>query len=158
MIDRATPSNQSTVRRLNRRQVLQRVIDGNDSSSRASIARDTGLTSATISSIVAELIDDQLVENCGLGDSTGGKPPTSLRMRVDRLGIGSVVVRRHLIRMAVVDLRGNMIVECPPIKQEAVVTPQDIRQAVATLVAQSPVRLVSIGIDTPGALSGGVVV
>lgn len=152
-----TPSNQSTVRRQNRRHVLQCVIDADGTASRASIARETGLTSATVSSIVTELIDSKLVKNSGRASSTGGKPATSLRLRTDRLGIGALIVRRHTVRAAAVNLRGEVVWERPIHRSPSVVGISDIRAAVVGLLENQPLALLSIGVDTPGALNGGVI-
>jgi predicted NBD/HSP70 family sugar kinase len=66
------------VRELNRAAVLdlarsQRVF------SRVSLSRDTGLSKATISAIIDELIGRGLIRTAGLGPSAGGRRPVLLR-------------------------------------------------------------------------------
>ncbi|WP_217582073.1 helix-turn-helix domain-containing protein, partial [Lysinibacillus sp. GbtcB16] len=46
--------------------------------SRARIAEMTGLTKATVSSLVNELIESSLVEEIGAGESSGGRKPMML--------------------------------------------------------------------------------
>ena len=46
--------------------------------SRAQIAQETGITPPTVSSIVKELIAENLVEESILGESRGGRKPTML--------------------------------------------------------------------------------
>lgn len=149
---------QARVRSGHRREVLQAVIHGRGASSRATIARATGLTSATVSSIVAELVNAELVESAGLADSTGGKPATSLRVRTDTRGLGALIVRRHSIRAAVVDLTGSVVVEIPRFTSERVVGVEDVRTMLAQMVEASPLSLLAIGLDSPGAISDGVVI
>jgi predicted NBD/HSP70 family sugar kinase len=151
-------SAQARVRGGNRRDVLQLVLRGQGRATRAGVARATGLTSATISSIVAELVDSELVEHAGRADSTGGKPATSLRIRTDAKVIGAMIIRHHSIRAAVVDLEGTVLHEIPRILTPLVVTLEDIRAAVSALVAESRLPLIGIGIDLPGALLAGHVV
>lgn len=153
----ARASVQTRVRSSHRQEVLQLVIDGRARASRASIARATGLTSATVSSIVAELIEAELVENAGLADSTGGKPATSLRVRTDRHGLGVIIVRRHSIRAAVVDLNGDVVVEVDRLQTPRVVTVDDMGRMLERLVEAAPLQLLAIGVDTPGAISEGVI-
>ncbi|MGV8882733.1 MAG: ROK family transcriptional regulator [Rhodoglobus sp.] len=153
----ARASIQARVRGSNRREVLQLVIDGHGKASRASIARATGLTSATISAIVAELIDANLVENAGLADSTGGKPATSLRIRTDQRGLGVMIVRRHAIRAAVIDLNGDVVVEIERFHTGELVTIGDILTTMTRLIDASPLPFLAIGVDSPGAIAQGVI-
>jgi predicted NBD/HSP70 family sugar kinase len=157
----ATPEGttaQARVRGGNRRDVLQLVLRGRGRATRAGVARSTGLTSATISSIVAELVASGLVEHAGQADSTGGKPATSLRIRTDAKVVGAMILRHHSIRAAIVDLEGTVLLELPRVVTQAVVSVDDIRSALMALVAASRLPLIGIGIDLPGALSAGVVV
>ncbi|WP_448630387.1 winged helix-turn-helix transcriptional regulator [Cellulomonas soli] len=48
--------------------------------SRVHLARTAGLSAPTVSTVVRRLIDDGLVVEVGQGRSTGGKPPTLLRL------------------------------------------------------------------------------
>lgn len=149
---------QTRARSGHRREVLQAVIHGKGASSRATIARATGLTSATVSSIVTELVEAQLVENAGLADSTGGKPATSLRVRTDARALGVIIIRRHSIRAAVVDLLGSVVVEIDRLTSPTVVGVEDVRTMLLRLVDASPLPLVAIGLDSPGAISAGVII
>ena len=151
-------SAQAHVRGGNRRDVLQLIIHGHGTATRAGIARATGLTSATISSIVAELVDLELVEHAGLADSTGGKPATSLRIRTSGRGLGVLIVRKRWIRSAIVNLEGDVILELPRFSTEGVVSTRNVRDAVVKLAARTPLPLLAIAVDLPGALSDGVVV
>jgi len=51
--------------------------------SRASIAKITGLTRATVSSLVDELLGKGLVEEIGEGESSGGRKPILLKLKVN---------------------------------------------------------------------------
>jgi glucokinase-like ROK family protein len=64
--------------KLNTRKVLKLIRD-NPPISRAEIARVSGLSAPTVSRIVDDLIKDGLVEEIGMGASSGGRRPTLLR-------------------------------------------------------------------------------
>ena len=83
---------QAAVRRANLRRALQLVFQAPGSQTRAGIARATGLTAATASSLVAELIDNRLIAEGEQAVSTGGKRATTL----------SIDAEHHLILVLVV--------------------------------------------------------
>ncbi|UJF32968.1 ROK family transcriptional regulator [Paenibacillus hexagrammi] len=65
------------VKKINKSIVLHH-IRTNSPISRARIAEVTGLTKATVSSLVNELIESSLVEEIGVGQSSGGRKPMML--------------------------------------------------------------------------------
>ena len=71
------------------RAALLDVIRGAGSISRVELTRETGLTGATISTVVRRLIDDGLVVETGRAESTGGKPAVLLSLDPDaRYAVG----------------------------------------------------------------------
>lgn len=77
--------------------------------SRVELAELTGLTQATISTSVRELLRDGLVSETGRGASTGGKPRTSLELnRRSRMGIG-IHIGHDYTTFIVADLSGTVI-------------------------------------------------
>lgn len=69
----------SHIRDINRRIVLNYVRDRGPIS-RAEIARQTALQRSTVSTIVDSLITEGLIEETGMGQSTGGRCPTLLKL------------------------------------------------------------------------------
>ncbi|MGO4271470.1 MarR family transcriptional regulator [Paenibacillus sp. TAF58] len=65
------------VKKINKSIVLHH-IRTNSPISRARIAEITGLTKATVSSLVNELIESSVVEEIGVGESSGGRKPMML--------------------------------------------------------------------------------
>jgi len=59
-------------------QLVLKTIHTGQADSRAAIADETGLTRPTVSQIVGELLEAELVQEEGLGESRGAKPPTLL--------------------------------------------------------------------------------
>ena len=72
----------STVRDLRRgnRSVLLTKLFTEGSCSRQELSRATGLSQATVSNVIGELIADGIVAEAGLVDSDGGRPRTLLRI------------------------------------------------------------------------------
>ncbi|MGI9585935.1 MAG: winged helix-turn-helix transcriptional regulator, partial [Acidimicrobiia bacterium] len=77
-----TKATKSDTREQNRRFVLQRIYAASPTT-RADIARETGLTAATVSDLVASLISDGIVSEVGTAPSTGGKPPVLVDIEAD---------------------------------------------------------------------------
>lgn len=76
--------------------------------SRAEISRRTGLSPSTVSTIVAELRDAQLVREIGAGASRGGRKPTLLAFCDEAYYIVGVELGARHVSVVVVDLRGNV--------------------------------------------------
>jgi len=138
----------------NRRFVLQ-CIYGNQSTSRADVSRATGLTRATVSEIVGDLLDEGLVLEVGTAPSGGGKPPMLLAIAEDahhlitvRLGAsrwtGSLLtLRRRIIRSTTVNSAGRR--GAPAIDA--------LREFVGELIDSTSEHVLGIGIATPGTVS-----
>jgi predicted NBD/HSP70 family sugar kinase len=77
--------------------------------SRAELARLTGLTRTSVSALVAELINDGLVEEIGRGKSTGGKAPIMLRLRPHGRHAIGLDLGSTKFSGALVDLRGGVV-------------------------------------------------
>src|SRR5258706_1762026 len=76
------PSTVTSLRRRNRATVLRQIILARETT-RATIARESGLSPASAVNLVSELIADGLVEEKGSVSSRGGRPIAILRPRAD---------------------------------------------------------------------------
>ncbi|MEO3929063.1 ROK family transcriptional regulator [Micromonosporaceae bacterium B7E4] len=77
--------------------------------SRVELAAATGLTGATISEVVRELMGDGLVVEAGRGAPTGGKPRTMVQLNpLARFSVG-VQLERNTCVIVVVDLAGRQV-------------------------------------------------
>jgi N-acetylglucosamine repressor len=92
---------------MNRNLVLNVLRTG--AASRADVVRTTGLSPATVSLIVSELIETGLVNEVGEGKSSGGRPPLVLRLDDERNYVVGVKLMRHVISLAVTDLRAEVL-------------------------------------------------
>jgi predicted NBD/HSP70 family sugar kinase len=135
----------------NRNLVLKTIFD-HESISRAEIARITSLTRTTVSDIVADLLDEDLVSEIGVGASLGGKSPVLLSLVEDSRYLIGLDLARDEFRGAIVNLRGKI--------RELVTLPVNGKNGDEALVMvyeildrlmQAPwLPLIGIGIGTPG--------
>ena len=90
-------------------------IRTNQPISRAQIAKETRLTPPTVSSIVKELIEENLVIESNLGESRGGRKPTMLLINQDACYIIGVDAGPKLIHCVASDLSGKEISRAEPV-------------------------------------------
>jgi predicted NBD/HSP70 family sugar kinase len=91
------------LRRANR-SALMRALYFNTSVSRQQLGAATGLSQATISNVVNELMDDGLVVEAGAVSSDGGRPRTLVRVNPDHGYVIGVDIGETRIRVALFDL------------------------------------------------------
>lgn len=98
---------QQSLKEHNRNLTLKMIFE-QEKISRAEIARQTGLTPTTVSDIVSALLQEGLVDEIGIGPSTGGKNPILLSLLEDsRYSIGLDLANEYFSG-AVVNLRGKI--------------------------------------------------
>lgn len=141
------------VRRTNLRRALQLVFDAPGSQTRAGIARATGLTAATASSLVAELIDSRLVVDGAQAASTGGKRATTLSVDAGHHLILVMVIRDSDARIALVALNGTEIDVRRLVYTEGT-RDAVLEQGVAAVAADYAGRLLIAGAQLPGTTDG----
>jgi glucokinase-like ROK family protein len=104
-----------SLRELNSRRVID-VLRERGTASRAEIARATGLSRSTVSSIVGDLLEDDLIEEGAEGTGVahgdqGGRPPVLLSLRSSAgLALGVDFGHTHL-RVALSDLSHEVVAE-----------------------------------------------
>ena len=96
--------------------LLQRIWVSQDTS-RARLARETGLSRSAISGLVERLLEFKLIEECGAGVSTGGRKPTILRFNDEARYILGIDLGATHVSAAITNLRGEVkcarSLECP---------------------------------------------
>jgi len=156
------------LRRANRTAVLQRLyVDG--PLSRYELGPATGLSSGSVSNVVADLMADGLVEEAGSVGSDGGRPRTLLRVapaggHMIGVDVGETRVRVELFDLALTELaRAERPLEQRRYAVEVIVG--HIRSGIAEVLGAAglpPERLLGVGIGVPGIVEhpegGGAVV
>ncbi|MFD7868758.1 ROK family protein [Streptomyces sp. NPDC059783] len=144
------------LRRGNRARVLQRLyFDG--PLSRQELGPATGLSSGSISNVVAELVAEGLLEEAGVVDSDGGRPRTLLRVApggglLVGIDIGETRIRVELFDLALTELaRTERLLAQHGYDVDRIVG--HVRSGVADVLRDAgadPRSLLGIGIGVPG--------
>ncbi|OGD17104.1 hypothetical protein A2V47_07225 [Candidatus Atribacteria bacterium RBG_19FT_COMBO_35_14] len=144
------------VRSINAGLVL-RTIEKNDSISRADVGKIVGLTPPTISAIVKDLIERDIVQEIGKGASSGGKKPIMLKINSKAAYMIAVDLGgENGIRVALMDLSYHIIKEkCGP-KIESL-NGKKFKNALGDILADfireiniPKEKILGIGIGVPG--------
>ena len=146
-------ANPGGTRRINRR-VVTSAIQHSAPISRADIAKAVGLTPASVSSVVRELIDDELVEELAPMPIRGvGKPATPLGVRADGRHIAVLdLSRRDSFVAALVDLAGVVVVRLEEARDGRVgdAAVAAIHELLVRLTDASDRPLLGVGVASPG--------
>jgi glucokinase-like ROK family protein len=135
----------------NSRLVLRKIYDGGEIS-RAALARLTRLTRTTISEVVADLIEQGLVQEVGQGPATVGRTPTMLSVVDDARSIVAVDITHHEIQGALVNLRGAIRRQARlPLSGQGGDTALELLfPLLDSLIKAAGSPLLGIGISSPG--------
>ena len=145
---------QQDIKDHNRNLIFKRILD-HQTTSRANLARLTGLTRTTVSDIVSDFMNEGLVEEVGVGPSTGGKNPILLSIAEDsRCSIGLDLANDRLSG-AIVNLRGNIKqhLSIPLNGAEGEDALLLVYQIIDQLIEYDCQPIIGIGIGAPGLIN-----
>lgn len=119
---------------------------------RAAIARETGLSAPTVSAVVSELAEAGLVTTAGSGPVTGGRRGEQLVLRAGSRLVLSIDLSTSPPRLALVDLAGNIVAgSAEELPGSAVRSPETfVRWAARRMGSLSGV--IGIGVAVPGVI------
>lgn len=146
--------NQQVVKKNNKALVLQLIIE-KEPISRADIAQVSGLNKATVSSLVNELLEEELIFESGPGESSGGRRPVILHFnKASGYAVG-IDIGVNYVLCVLTDLKGNIIIEKNQLVKE---TPYHaimniVQNMIHSLIREMPSSkygIVGIGIGVPG--------
>lgn len=141
------------------RRVMIEALRLNGALSRADLARATQLTKQAVSNIIEDLERDGLVVALDTVRKGRGQPFTPYRLVPEGAFAIGLQIDRHLTRVVVVDLVGNVIARADaalpfdePSEGVAIILAliSDLRRELAGLFSQSERRLVGLGVAMPG--------
>lgn len=119
--------------------------------SRAEIARATGLTRATVSTLVTDLLADGLVREIGPAETeSAGKPPTLLVINDAGREIVALDLSHHPFQAAVMDLTGDIRYRTTAPAAIGAAALSAVERLVADCLAHVTSPLLGIGVGTPG--------
>ncbi|MFC9531761.1 ROK family protein [Streptomyces sp. NPDC056975] len=155
-MDRLSRRTVSDLRRANRAVILQQLyFDG--PTSRQALGPLTGLSSGSVSNVVAELAADGLVEEAGSLDSDGGRPRILLRVSPHSGNLIGIDVGETRVRVEVFDVTLTELARADiPLTgdgYDVAVIVEHIRSGIERVLAEADVPagdLLGIGIGVPG--------
>jgi predicted NBD/HSP70 family sugar kinase len=143
------------LRRRNRSALLSRLyLQGRGS--RLELVDSSGLSSSTVSNVIADLIADGVVEEAGSAESEGGRPRTVLQVRRDYGHVIGVDIGETHIEVGLFDCTLNTVATATyPIAGN--LDPSHVAELVLAGIAevsQHPVSVMGVGVGVPGAVEG----
>ena len=155
-----TSADQALIRELNLSLVL-RYIHNKAPASRAQIAHVTGLNKSTVSSLVDELLQRQLIHETGTNSVGTGRPATLLEINPRAGGIIGIEFGVDFIALALTDFTGNILW-----RQLTTVDPSDAQEAIISKALEltstavevcktNDLCCLGIGLSVPGTVDLG---
>jgi glucokinase-like ROK family protein len=146
--------NQHVVKKNNKALVLSLIIE-KETISRADIANVTGLNKTTVSSLVTELLEEELIYESGPGISSGGRRPVILHFNRNTGYAIGVDIGVNYILAVLTDLKGKIIVEKSQnvnrTSYSAIISNvQTMIQSLMDEMPNSRYGIVGIGVGVPG--------
>ncbi len=153
MITVTAKATHAQTRRHNNRLVLKTVYDQGPLS-RADIARSTNLTATTVSTVIAELLEDGLVEEIGAISTERGKPPTLVSLVNDARNVIALDLSRNIFQGSILNLRGQLQQRTylPVAGRTGVQALALVHELIDTLLPLATKPLLGIGIGAPGVI------
>ena len=150
--------NQKDLRLINWAVVFRMIREAGEIS-RSELAQRTGLNPATVTHITREMLGQGLIEEAGLGESSGGRPRALLRLRSEQGYIIAVRLSRHNIQGMLTDLDMRTVtrheITSSSLSHPLEVTLPNLLDLIQTLIDKSGVAretIYGIGICAPGPL------
>lgn len=146
--------NQHVVKKNNKALVLSLIIE-TETISRADIASVTGLNKTTVSSLVNELLEEDLIYESGPGVSSGGRRPVILHFNKKAGYAIGIDIGVNYILAVLTDLKGQILVEksqnLTRTSYSAIMNNvQTMIQALMDDMPESRYGIVGIGVGVPG--------
>ncbi|WP_379131452.1 ROK family protein [Paenibacillus sp. sgz500958] len=145
---------QALVKKINKSIVLH-MIRRASPLSRAKVSELTGLNKATVSNLVAELCQQELVTEVGIGESSGGRKPVMLHFNTMAGTVIGMELRVKQLTAILCDLGGNRLEESDVIleRHDLPYVLEEMGRMINGLIALAPATpygLVGIGVGVPG--------
>lgn len=154
--------NSQLMKRINRSLLLE-AIWSKGPISRADLAKEMRLSPATVSAIVDQLIQEGLIDEQGLGQSQGGRPPVLVSLNPNARTVLAVYVQVDGIQGAITNLHGDILHQTtfPIDLTDSRTLLSSITQAVSELEATAQTLgrpILGLGVACPGLIekSSGV--
>ncbi|WP_320783008.1 ROK family transcriptional regulator [Streptomyces sp. CRN 30] len=144
------------IRTANRYEVLRQII-AESPTSRQELAAATGLSLATVATLVGELLELRLITEVGFEDSTGGRPRGLVAVNASGGALIGVDLAETYVRVELFDLALNTVAradeDVPPGGSRPEQLVARVAAAVGAVTARAGVagaRVLGVGVSVPG--------
>jgi glucokinase-like ROK family protein len=159
-LSKLNTADQAWVRRMNRSIILE-VFRTHITLSRAGLASETGLNPSTVSSIVSELIEENLIRETDLIQSSTGRPGRLLELNPGGGCALGVEINVDYIEVVVADFAANILWRrrqnsTPEAGQQMIMSQVvELARQASAFVQERKSRLLGIGVGVPGLVDVG---
>ncbi|WP_155053658.1 ROK family transcriptional regulator [Streptomyces blattellae] len=144
------------IRTANRYEVLRQII-AESPTSRQELAAATGLSLATVATLVGELLDLRMITEVGFEDSAGGRPRGLVAVNASGGALIGVDIAETYVHVELFDLALNVLARADENMRPGESLPQQVvvhvAAAVGSVVAQAGIegaRVLGVGVSVPG--------
>ncbi|WP_340375052.1 ROK family protein [Streptomyces sp. SS7] len=144
------------IRTANRYEVLRQII-ASSPTSRQELAAATGLSLATVATLVGELLDLRMITEVGFEDSAGGRPRGLVAVNASGGALIGVDIAETYVHVELFDLALNVLARAEENIRPGESRPEQVvghvTAAVGSVVAQAGVdaaRVLGVGVSVPG--------
>lgn len=134
--------------------LIRKVITAEGTATRAEIARKTNISSTTVRSLLAEMLESGEIESLGFDESSGGRKAQRYGFKPDRYHGAAICLYDSEAYGLLVDVRGQ-ILETTPLPMEDGMAEAAIFTFLDGLIPKREIR--AIGVGAPGIVEGGCV-
>ncbi|MFE5401115.1 ROK family transcriptional regulator [Streptomyces sp. NPDC056580] len=144
------------IRTANRYEVLRQIIAGSPTS-RQELAAATGLSLATVATLVGELMDLSMITEVGFEDSAGGRPRGLVAVDASGGALIGVDIAETYVHVELFDVALNVLARADEDVRPGESAPEQVAArvaaAVGTVVTRAgiePARVLGVGVSVPG--------
>ncbi|MER7839011.1 ROK family transcriptional regulator [Streptomyces sp. NPDC096040] len=149
------------IRTANRYEVLRHII-AESPTSRQELAAVTGLSLATVATLVGELLELRMITEVGFEDSAGGRPRGLVAVNASGSALIGVDIAETYVHVELFDLALNVLARAEEDMRPGEHRPRQVvshvAAAVGSVVAQAGVegaRVLGVGVSVPGQVDRG---
>ena len=152
---KSNTADQAWVRRMNRALILE-VLRVHKTLSRANLASKTGLNPSTVSSIIGELIDENLIHETDLIQPATGRPGRLLELNPEGGCALGIEINVDYIEFLVTDFAANILwrqrqPSKPEIGQEQIIAAvSNLAEQACKFIQERESHLLGVGVGVPG--------
>jgi len=154
-VGKSQTADQVWVRKMNRAVILQ-VFRTHPTLSRARLATETGLNPSTVSDIISELIQENLIRETDLIQSATGRPGRLLELNPGGGCAVGIEINVDYIEFLVTDFAANVLwrkklASTPDVGQEEIILQvSKLAKKASVFIQKSKSRLLGVGVGVPG--------